>query len=126
MKDLFSELFDMFDSMNVFGTAPMQQQEDKRCPVCSHTWSDFNRTGKFGCGECYKTFQNGAQRVIRQVHSSDIHVGKLPSKSGTEIRAKRHLEDLKRQLKEAVANEEYEKAAKLHAEIKELEGGNSK
>lgn len=123
MMDLFSEFFDMFDNMDIFSNAMVQPREDKKCPTCGHTWSDFNRTGKFGCGDCYKTFANGVSQVLRQVQSGDRHAGKLPSKSGAEIRAKRHLEDLKRQLKTAVANEEYEKAAKLHSEIKTMEGG---
>lgn len=126
MKDLFSELFDMFDSMDMFGGMPVRQSDNKKCPVCGHTWEDFRRTSKFGCGECYKTFRNDASAVLRQVHSSDRHVGKVPSKSGAEIKAKRHLEDLKRQLKDAVNKEEYEKAAKLHAEIKTIEGGGTK
>lgn len=126
MMDLFSELFDMFDSMDMFNTQNVVRNDDKKCPVCGHTWSDFIRTGKFGCGECYKTFANGAESVLRQVHSSSRHVGKVPSKSGADIRAKRRLEELKKQLKDAVNREEYEKAAKLHAEIKNIEGGASK
>jgi protein arginine kinase activator len=128
MMDLFSELFDMFDSMDVFNQPSTVRGDNHKCPVCGHTWSDFNATGKFGCGECYKTFGEGAERVMRQVHSSSRHVGKVPSKSGAQLKAKRHLEELKRQLKEAVNNEEYEKAAKLHSEIKSLEnqGGASK
>ena len=126
MKDLFSELFDMFDSMDMFKAQPtMQQQYGKACPVCGHTWSDFSRTGRFGCGECYKTFRNGAEQVLRQTQSGN-HAGKIPSKSSAEIKAKRHLDDLRRQLKTAVGKEDYETAAKLHAEIKQLEGGASK
>lgn len=122
MKDLFSEIFDMFDSMNMFDDVQTVRSDNRRCPVCGHTWSDFRNGGRFGCGECYKTFRNGAESVLRQQHSSSQHVGKVPSKSGAELKAKRYLEDLKRQLKEAVNNENYEKAAKLHAEIKGLEG----
>ena len=127
MKDLFSELFDMFDNMDIFsaGSGAQTQTYGSACPVCGHTWNDFRRTGRFGCGECYKTFRNGAAQVIRQTQSGD-HAGKLPSKSGAEIKAKRHLEELKRQLKAAVDKEDYETAAKLHAEIKKLEGGATK
>lgn len=126
MMDLFSELFDMFDSMDMFNTQNVVRNDNKKCSVCGHTWADFNRTGKFGCPECYKTFANGAEGVLRQVHSSSQHVGKVPSKSGADIRAKRRLEELKKRLKDAVNKEEYEKAAKLHAEIKSIEGGASK
>lgn len=126
MMDLFSDFFDIFDSMDIFKEQGIQPRENKKCPTCGHTWEDFNRTGKFGCGDCYKTFSDSVSRVLRQIHSSDKHEGKLPSKSGAEIKAKRHLEELKRQLKTAVANEEYEKAARLHSEIKSIEGGTAK
>lgn len=129
MVDLFSELFDMFDGFggfDMFGTPQTTQKDNRVCPVCGHSWNDFRKTGKFGCGECYKTFSSGAAQVLRQVHSSSQHVGKVPSKSNAVIKTKRRLEELKRKLKEAVAKEDYETAAKLHAEIKSIEGGMTK
>ncbi len=125
MMDLFSELMNMFGSMDMLGNAAVQR-DDKKCPVCGHTWDDFRRTGRFGCGECYRTFFREAEQVIRQVHSSAQHMGKIPSKSGAEVRMKRRLEELRRELKEAVAGEDYERAAKLHSEIKKIEGGGLK
>ena len=80
--DLFSELFGMFDDFDNMFTVNTMPKETKKCPVCGYGWSDFNRTGKFGCGECYKTFKTGSERVLRQVHSSSEHSGKIPSKSG--------------------------------------------
>lgn len=124
--DLFSELFGMFDDLDNLFASTAIQKESKTCPVCGLSWSEFNRTGKFGCSECYNTFRNGAERVLRQVHSSSEHSGKIPSKSGVELKAKRRLAELKQNLKEAVAREDYETAAKLHAEIKEIEGGGIK
>lgn len=125
MKDLFSEIFDMFDNLEMLGVQPVVR-DNRKCPVCGHTWSDFSRSRKFGCGECYKTFRESAAQVLRQAHSSAQHMGKISSKSGAEVKAKRRLEELKRQLKEAVSKEDYETAAKLHAEIKTIEGGGIK
>ena len=34
MMDLFSELFDMFDGMDMFKAQPSAQQYGKTCPVC--------------------------------------------------------------------------------------------
>lgn len=125
MMDLFSELFNMFDDFDMFGSPSVQhtvQKDSRVCPVCGHSGSDFASTGRFGCGECYRTFASGAAQVLRQVHSSAEHIGKVPSKSSSEIKLKRKLEDLKRRLKDAVAKEDYETAAKLHSEIKSIEG----
>ena len=124
--DLFSELFGMFDDFDNMFTVNTMPKETKKCPVCGYGWNDFNRTVKFGCGECYKTFKTGSERVLRQVHSASEHSGKIPSKSGAEVKAKRRLEELRKNLKDAVAREDYETAAQLHAEIKEIEGGDIK
>lgn len=125
MKDLFSEIIDMFDSLGMYST-PVYTADSKKCPVCGYTLSDFKRNGKFGCGECYRTFEKSAEQILRQIHSGSRHSGKIPSKSGAEVKAKRRLEELKRKLKEAVNNEDYETAARLHAEIKTIEGGGIK
>lgn len=120
--DLFSELFGMFDEFDNLFPVNNIQKETKVCPTCGASISDFNRIGKFGCGDCYKTFKPEAERILRQVHSSSVHSGKIPSKSGAEVKLKRRLEELRKNLKEAVANEDYETAAKLHSEIKSIEG----
>lgn len=115
MYDLFSDLFDIFDAFEPSYT------EEKKCPVCGHTYSDFRQTGKFGCGECYNTFRAYAADVLRQVHSTTAHTGKIPSKSSGEIKKKRRYEELKAKLQAAVRSEDYELAAKLHKEIRAME-----
>ncbi len=124
--DIFSELFGMFDEFDGFFTPVMQVKESKKCPVCGSCWEDIKRSGKFGCGECYNTFYEGAKATLKQIHSTNENKGKIPSKSGAEVKAKRRLADLKAQLKNAVDQENYELAAKLHVEIKEIEGGQGK
>ena len=117
MYDLFSDLFDAFDLFS----QPMSYGEEKKCHVCGRTFSDFRRTGKFGCGECYKTFRTGAENVLRNTHSTTKHTGKIPEKSGDEIKKQRRYSALKAQLQDAVQNENYELAAKLHKEIRSIE-----
>ena len=47
MYDLFSDLFDGFD----WFMQPTTYKEEKKCPVCGRTYSDFRRDGKLGCSE---------------------------------------------------------------------------
>ena len=120
MYDLFSDFFDGFDifpkSYKIY-----TDTEEKRCPVCGHTFSDFRKTGKFGCGECYNTFRAEVGQTLRQIHENPVHVGKIPSKGAEHLKKERIYADLKKQLAEAVQSEDYEKAAKLHKQIKEME-----
>jgi protein arginine kinase activator len=116
MYDLFSDFFDAFDMF-----AQPTYSKEKKCPVCGRTYYEFTKTGKFGCGECYKTFRNSAASVLKQVHSTTKHTGKIPSKSGDALKKQRKYDNLKAQLQEAVKNENYELAAKLHKEIRAME-----
>ena len=77
--------------------------------------------GKLGCSECYKVFRGPVTETLRQIHPSTVHVGKIPSKSGEELKLKRKYETLKQELSAAVKNEDYETAAKLHKQIREIE-----
>lgn len=117
MYDLFS---DFFNSMDTF-IQPTAMQEAKKCPVCSHTWNDFRRTGRFGCSECYNTFRQSAAATIRQIHSTTTHRGKIPANASEGLLRKREYEQLKQKLQEAVKTEDYESAAKLHKQIREME-----
>lgn len=124
--DIFSELFGMLDEFDSMLTPVMQVKESKKCPVCGSRWEDIKKTGKFGCSECYEAFFECARASVKQIHGNIEHTGKIPSKSGAEVKMKRRLAELKAQLKKAVDNENYELAAKLHSEIKEVEGGQAK
>lgn len=114
------DLFDLFDAFDMF-EQPVGYKEEKKCPVCGRTYAEFSRSGKFGCGECYKTFRASASEVLKQIHSTTKHTGKIPSKSGETIKRQRRYEELKSQLEQAVKREDYELAAKLHKEIKAIE-----
>jgi protein arginine kinase activator len=120
MFDIFSDFFDGFEPFEFMTTTPTVQST-RKCPKCGHTWSDFRRTGRFGCSECYNTFRSEAAATIRQIHSTTRHTGKVPSKAGAGISRKREYENLKAQLQKAVSSEDYEKAAKLHKRIREME-----
>lgn len=120
MYDLFSEFEDFFNSFDVF-MQPVSYKEEKNCPVCGRTWSDFRKSGRFGCGECYNTFRPSVEATLKQIHANSNHTGKIPSKSGKLLAKKRKYEELKLQLQEAVKNEDYETAAQLHKQIRAME-----
>jgi protein arginine kinase activator len=93
---------------------------DLTCPNCGLTFDDFSRLGRFGCGECYKTFRERLQGLLRKIHGSSLHRGKLPpmlSEEGTVIREQERLED---ELKRAIDDEDFERAADLRDKLKSL------
>ena len=49
MYDLFADFFNSFDVVPVY-------REDRRCESCGRTYYEFQKSGRLGCGECYKAF----------------------------------------------------------------------
>lgn len=118
MFDLFSDFFDSFDVYPVY-------HEEKTCPQCAMTYSMLQKTGRMGCENCYDAFRQPIEATMRQIHQNTAHTGKIPSRCAGELKQKRRYEELKREIALAVANEDYEKAAKLHRDLKELGGEHS-
>lgn len=99
-----------------------------RCEKCGATFEEIAKTGKVGCAECYHTFRGHLLPVIQRIHGAARHKGKTPGSSA--LRVTEHsgqivavptLEEKKRQLQKAIEAQEFERAAVLRDEIKELE-----
>lgn len=92
------------------------------CSFCGLSFSDFRDTGRLGCPHCWSTFEPHLRGLLRRVHGSTNHVGKvyLPPDPSVGEREKR-LEVLRRKLKRAVDSEEFERAAELRDKIRSLE-----
>ncbi len=86
---------------------------------------NFEKKGKFGCSACYLTFGNLLSPVIKRVHGSNVHTGKIPNRTGEQLLTKKQIRELESKLKQAVTKEEYEDAAKYRDAIRALkkEGG---
>lgn len=104
-------------------TGSTQSEVEHACPNCGTTYTDFKKDGVLGCSECYKNFDATIMPVIKRVQGNVSHVGKIPQKSGKEIIEKRKITMLKNDLKKAITAEEYEKAAIIRDEIKNIQNG---
>lgn len=93
-----------------------------RCPSCGLTFADFRRLGHLGCDQCYDTFHDELELLIRRIHGSTTHTGKVPKgRRQSGAYKQRELERLREELRVAVAKEEYERAAELRDAIRKLE-----
>lgn len=57
-----------------------------RCQCCGSSFRDIVRSGRAGCAECYRTFYDRLLPVIRRMHGSVAHRGKIPGKSLPQVR----------------------------------------
>lgn len=93
---------------------------DLTCPNCGLTFSEFSRLGRFGCGQCYKTFRERLQPLLRKIHGSSLHRGKLPPMLSEDSALIKEQERLEEELKRAIADEQYERAADLRDKLNSL------
>lgn len=92
------------------------------CPYCGTTAAVFRRTGRVGCAQCYAHFEVQLRGLLRRLHGSAQHVGKLYVSESTEISdLVSQLASMKRRLQRAIETEDFETAAELRDRIHELE-----
>ncbi len=92
----------------------------QKCGVCGFTQADFKKTGRLGCSACYITFSEGLGSLLKAMHKGTEHVGKLPQRAYREIELSDRVRTLTENLRKAVAEENYETAASLRDQIKQL------
>jgi len=111
------------DFLAQMGKDPVAEsdQASQQCSFCGLTFKEFRETGRLGCPHCYETYATHLQRLLRRVHGSTQHVGKVylpPDPTASEVG--RRLDALRRKLSRAVETEDFERAAELRDEIKSI------
>ena len=112
---------DLLKGMFNQGYVETQQKSATVCPNCGMSYGDFSHNGKIGCSVCYSTFADRLGRMMRRIHGANVHTGKVPQRTGGALAARQNIKKMKRQLETYIAREEYENAAKLRDEIRNLE-----
>lgn len=104
------------------------ERDGLTCPQCGITFKQFRSQGRLGCSHDYVAFREELVPLIESIHGELQHIGKVP-RHVPGISSKQYdLLKLRADLKSAVQNEQYEDAAKLRDQIRELESeirGNS-
>src|SRR5438093_4066527 len=115
--------FSLADLLLGLGAAQEMEQAtagaELRCPNCGFTQADFKKAGRLGCAECYTTFAEGLEGLLKTMHKGTKHVGKVPQPLQQHKDYAEKLGRLQLQLEKAVADEDFEQAAVLRDEIKQ-------
>ncbi|MDO8632304.1 MAG: UvrB/UvrC motif-containing protein [Phycisphaerales bacterium] len=102
--------------------AGMSAGEDLACPKCGMTFRDFQTKGTLGCPHDYTAFGGLLNPLIQRAHEGATrHVGKVPPDADTTIQKTTGLLRLRRELQDAVEQENYELAARVRDQIRTLE-----
>ena len=116
--------------------------KELQCRNCGTTFDDFLNSGIFGCDECYDTFEDRIEPLLRKIQGANKHVGRgyrsddptskvnknkdktSNKEENKEDKNKIKLDKLQKDLQKAIKDERYEDAAKIRDEIKEIEKNN--
>ncbi len=96
------------------------------CSFCGLTFENFREAGRLGCPHCYTTYETYLRGLLRRVHGSTQHVGKVylpPDPAASDL--EKQVEALRHKLQRAVDSEDFERAAGLRDKIRGLEPAGS-
>ncbi|MDC0937198.1 UvrB/UvrC motif-containing protein [Pirellulales bacterium] len=103
-------------------TADQLARLDQRaCPVCGVTFLEFRKQGRLGCPHDYDFFSTELEPLLLSIHDQTDHIGKAPKRSSQGADEQTQLIRLRREMKEAVGAEQYERASELRDQIREIE-----
>ena len=109
----------------LFGLGAAQEIEQAggetglKCPACGFTQADFKKAGRLGCAECYQTFAEPLEGLLKTMHKGTRHVGKVPESQRESRDVSDRLKTLQKKLAKAIEAEDFEQAAILRDEIKQ-------
>jgi len=88
------------------------------CPHCGFTLDKFREKAVLGCPHDYEVFEKTLLPLIKKAHEgATAHCGKVPSRLPKDSKSQIEIARLKRQLDEAIKNEDYELAAQLRDKL---------
>lgn len=122
LGDLLSTLFDSYTSTD--NNAKNDMIPKITCNNCGMTYEEFMQKGRFGCSDCYRSFNSQLGRTLKGIQGAEVHTGKRPKGFVTQtdriVKDISEVEKLSIKLQEAIEKEEFEEAARLRDLIKQM------
>lgn len=95
---------------------------DLTCETCNTTFAQFREKTLLGCPNCYTTFEEPLSPMLERAHEGgEQHVGKVPQRAGAGDQRQVLLTRMRVRLNDAIADEDYELAARLRDDIQSIE-----
>lgn len=115
----------IFSSFFTDGLISLGSAKTERCEKCQSSFDDIVKSGMVGCSHCYEKFYDKLLPSIQRIHGKAKHNGKKPPLYENEAQeVKISTDDLikekKAQMQVAIEKQDFERAAVLRDEIKEL------
>ncbi len=99
----------------------LNQSQNAACPVCGRTLNDLKKQKFAGCPECYTVFKSEIFSILKGEGMEGTYHGMLPKQLANFHSVLNDRMILQAKLADAVAVEDYEKAALYRDRLKALE-----
>ena len=118
---LAGHLNNLFDVLKSDVVRAEEDVPDIECSRCGMTYERFRKGGVLGCAQCYRAFREPLQKMMNGAHGHIQHVGRSPGGVDQQLSVRLQIEKLRKEMNKAISEEEYENAAALRDQIRELE-----
>ncbi len=102
--------------VNKLSQQPEEEEDDTpsmTCPTCQFTLANYRKTGRLGCPDCYFSFATYLGMEVTEVPNLEQGAATIPP----QVRIKQ----LEQQMAKAIEIEDYESAARLRDQIKQVQ-----
>ena len=128
-KDLSNILSRIFqaDQENIYESSKRQSlgnldiKKNRSCPFCGTDQKSIKKQGKMGCPHCYNEFRSILLPIIKAIHQDIKYRGRIPETVPRQMKLEKSISDLRNRLKKEIFVENFEEAARIRDEIKQLE-----
>lgn len=113
--------------LSILSQSAEETDDSPVCSGCGMHYSAFERTGRLGCAQCYHDFAEQLRLVLQRIHGNIQHEGRKPThwentpEHPVLSPMEQKREELRQKMEEAVADENFEDAAKYRDELRALE-----
>lgn len=90
------------------------------CSGCGLSYAEFQHTGKLGCAQCYRDFAEELRPLLLRIHGRSQHAGRVPPSREKARELEQCVDELRGKMDKAVAEENFEMAARLRDEIRAI------
>lgn len=121
LHHFLTNMFPFDQAVNQQPKEQVQRDQGMTCEGCGLTYAQFRKKGKFGCSQCYETFDSYLNPIFKRVHSGNTeHVGKIPKRIGGQLHKRKEIDQLKKELQQLIEDENFEEAADIRDRIRTL------
>ncbi len=101
------------------------EPEDKVCPGCGMSFSEYERSGLLGCPSCYDYFNEELLPYIARIQGKTVHVGKGGGVYTSEHDLRLKLSSLQNAMEDALSRGDYMEAGRINEHMNALKKRNT-